>query len=233
MTGALARGVGSVIVGVAVALVIVAASIAPFLNPVWVAFEQDRSEASAWSGYSPGQLQTVTDAILADLIVGPPTFDVVIDGVPVLNDRERGHMADVRAVFSGFALAAVVALLIVIAGWRVFRSRAPETFWRAVRGGVGMLVVAAVAIGAVGLFAFDAAFEVFHRLFFAGGTYTFDPRTDRLVQLFPERFWLETSIAVGIVILFVSAVVWWLAGRRLARPERAVVGLTEAAEARG
>jgi integral membrane protein (TIGR01906 family) len=231
--GALARGVGSVIVGLAVALVVLAGSVAPFLNPVWVGFEQDRSEASAWTGYTPAQLRSATDAILSDLIVGPPTFDVVVDGEPVLNERERGHMADVRSVFSGFALVAIVALLIVIAGWRVAREIAPETYWRAVRGGIGLLVAGVVVVGAIGLLAFDLAFEVFHRLFFAGGTYTFDPRTDRLVQLFPEQFWLETSVAVAIVILLVSAVVWWLAGRRLGQPERAAVGLPETAEARG
>ena len=42
-------------------------------------------------------------------------------------------------------------------------------------------------------------FELFHRIFFAGGSYTFDPATDRLVQLFPFRFWQETAIVVGAV----------------------------------
>jgi integral membrane protein (TIGR01906 family) len=221
-----------VIVGLAVAIVILAGSIAPFLNPVWVAFEQDRSQATAWTGYTPAELRTATDAILADLIVGPPTFDVIVGGNPVLNERERGHMADVRGVFSGFALLAIVALLIVIAGWRVAGPGAVDTYWRAIRDGTGLLVAGVVVIGVIGLLAFDLAFEVFHRLFFAGGTYTFDPRTDRLVQLFPEQFWLETSIAIGVVALVVSAVVWWLAGRRLARPEPRAVGMTEPAEAR-
>ena len=57
----------------------------------------------------------------------------------------------------------------------------------------------------IAFFAFDAAFEVFHRLFFAGGSYTFDPRTDRLVQLFPFAFWSETTMAVGAVIIAIVA----------------------------
>ena len=229
----MARGVGSVVVALAVALVIVAASIAPFLNPSWVSFEQDRAQAADWTGYTPAHLRTATNAILSDLVVGPATFDVVVDGQPVLNERERGHMADVRAVFSGFAIAAILALLVVLIGWRIARRRAPDTFWRAIRGGVAVLVAGVILVGAVGLFAFDLAFDVFHRLFFAGGTYTFDPRTDRLVQLFPERFWLETSLAVGVVILVVSAVAWWVAGRRLARRDAAAVAMREPAEAGG
>ena len=215
MIAAFVRGIGSLIVGLALALVIVAASIAPFLNPLWVGFEQDRSQATAWTRFTTEELRSATDAILADLVVGPPTFDVVVAGQPVLNERERSHMTDVRAVFSAFALVAVVALVVVIAAWRIGRRRAPDAFWRGVRFGVAVLAVGVVAVGGVGLLAFEAAFEVFHRLFFAGGTYTFDPQSDRLVQLFPERFWLETSLAVGVVILVVCAVLWLVAGRRL------------------
>ena len=61
--------------------------------------------------------------------------------------------------------------------------------------------------GVVSFVAFDALFETFHRLFFAGGSYTFDPATDRLVQLFPFQFWQETAIAVGAVCIVVAAIV--------------------------
>ena len=44
---------------------------------------------------------TATDAILADLVVGPPDFDVAVAGTPVLIERERAHMRDVRGVFAG------------------------------------------------------------------------------------------------------------------------------------
>ena len=82
--------------------------------------------------------------------------------------------------------------------------------------------------------AFDALFEIFHRMFFPGGTYLFDPATDRLVQLFPFAFWSETTIVVGALILLISVVVFAGASRRasatprsasvaapLARPETA------------
>ena len=40
----------TLVLGVAAAIVIVALSIIPFLNPVWVGFEQDRAQAQAWTG---------------------------------------------------------------------------------------------------------------------------------------------------------------------------------------
>jgi uncharacterized membrane protein len=83
-----------------------------------------------------------------------------------------------------------------------------------------VILAAAIAVaGAAAAFAFDAAFEVFHRLFFAAGTYNFDPSQYRLTQLFPDAFWSETSIVVGLAILAAAAVValvatWRLAGAR-------------------
>jgi integral membrane protein (TIGR01906 family) len=204
------RTAASVLVAIGTAIVILSIAIGPFLSPAWVSFEQGRSDAAAWTGYSPPQLQAATGAILSDLVFGPPNFDVQVNGTPVLNARERGHMADVRRVFVGLAiLAAASAVLLVVAG-RLGSGRMA----RPVRAGAAGLAIVVVAIGLVGALAFDLAFEVFHRLFFAGGTYTFDPRTDRLVQLFPERFWFETSMAVGAFILLLCAGVWWLAGRR-------------------
>ena len=40
------------------------------------------------------------------------------------------------------------------------------------------------------------------------------PRTDRLVQLFPEQFWSETAIAVGIVAIVAALLTAWVAARR-------------------
>ena len=204
-------------IGIATAFAIVAVTIPLFLNPVWVSFEQGRAQAAAWTGFAPADLRAATDAILADLVVGPPDFDVAVDGTAVLNERERGHMRDVRGVFIGFFAVALVltAGAIAIAARRDTAGR--RASWAAVRGGAVGLVVVLVVAGAVALVAFDALFETFHRLFFPGGSYTFDPSTDRLVQLFPFRFWQETAIAVGIVSVIVAAVVAGVASRRLAR----------------
>ena len=203
-------------IGIATAFAIVAVTIPLFLNPVWVSFEQGRAQAAAWTGFAPADLRAATDAILADLVVGPPDFDVAVDGTAVLNERERGHMRDVRGVFIGFFAVALVltAGAIAIAARRETAGR--RASWVAVRGGAVGLVVVLVVAGAVAVVAFDALFETFHRLFFPGGSYTFDPSTDRLVQLFPFRFWQETAIAVGIVSVIVAAVVAGVASRRLA-----------------
>lgn len=210
----------SALIGLATALVIVAVVLPLFMTSWWVSFEQDRAQAAAWTGFTQAELHEATDAILTDLITGPPEFDVTVRGEPVLDERERGHMRDVREVFIGFyrvsLILAVVAVVFAVRRGGPDRART----WRAVRGGALALIVALVVGGMVSVVAFDALFEVFHRLLFAGGTYTFDPATERLVQLFPFQFWQETAIVVGAVCIVVAGVVAAIAHGRAASAAR-------------
>jgi len=201
----------SILTGIAVAIVIVAVAIVPFLSSPWIAFAQDRAQAAAWTGYTPGELRLATDAIVADLIWGPPDFDVEIGGVPVLTEREQQHMRDVRTVFAGLFVAAIVSVgVLLVASRRRDRPR----LWQSVRRGALGLIAGTVIVGIAGFVAFDQLFELFHRIFFPPGSYLFDPTTDRLVQLFPFQFWEETAMAVGLVIIVLAALTAVVAGRR-------------------
>lgn len=213
----------ALVTGIATALVIVALAIIPFLNPVWVGFEQGRADAPAWTGFSPADLAIVTGEILADLVIGPPAFDVELNGQPVLAEREREHMRDVRNVFVAFYAAALVGALVLVGAYLAGRLRGVRSriaFWRRLAGSGRVIAIVTVVGGITGVFFFDTAFEVFHRLFFPAGTYLFDPSTDRLVQLFPEQFWVETTIGVGVVVIALSVGLALLAGRRAAGLER-------------
>jgi integral membrane protein (TIGR01906 family) len=214
--------IAAILIGLATAIVIVAIAIVPFLTPQWVAFEQDRSGAAAWTGFATAELRTASDAILADLVFGGD-FAVQVNGTPVLNEREGAHMADVRTVFRGlWVLATASVVVLVIASRRRDRSAT----WRAIRGGALGLIVGVVVLGAIALVAFDQLFEAFHEVFFPPGSFLFDPRTDRLVQLFPFQFWQETAIVVGIVIIAIALGVAWIAGRRAARAIAAATAVT-------
>jgi integral membrane protein (TIGR01906 family) len=214
VNGSLSRGVASVAVAIATILVLLGVGVALFFNPPFVAFEQGRANAAAWTGYTPDELRSATDAILGQLYVGPGDFSINVSGTAVLDPRERSHMHDVRGVFAAFGLAVLVSAGILLVGRR--RSRGAAWFWRAIRTGATSLVVGVVVLGAVAAVAFDALFEAFHEAFFAGGTFTFDPLTERLVQLFPDQFWQETSILLAGVLIVLGIVVRFGAGRRLA-----------------
>lgn len=201
---------------VAAAIVVVAVAVVPFLTPAWVGFEQGRGGAAALTGFSEAELRTATDAILHDLVLGPPDFAVEVGGAPILVERERSHMRDVRAVFGAFAGLAVAAAVALTALFvRARRHDRTAQAWSAVRSGMRWLIAGIVVAGVVATFFFDVAFEIFHRLFFTGGSYTFDPRTDRLVQLFPFQFWSETTIVLGGLIVVLAVITFVVASRRI------------------
>ena len=209
------RIAGGWLVGAATAIVILGASIAPFLAPPVVRFEQDRTGVGALTGYDRPELDSVTGAILGSLVLWQGDFDVAVNGAPALDAAERSHMRDVRGVFTGLWLAVIAAaVVLVIAARSTSRDAvARAATWRAVRAGARALAVLIAVAGVFAIVAFDAAFELFHRLLFSGN-YTFDPATDKLVQLFPEAFWSEIAIAVGGVIIVAAIAVAWFAGRR-------------------
>ena len=221
----------SLITALATGIVIVTLAILPFLTPQWVAFEQERANAAGWTGYTTQELGAATGAILSDLVFGPPSFDVEVRGTPVLDEREQGHMRDVRTVFIGLWVLAAASVVVLAAA---FRRRDRLATWRAIRRGSVVLAIGVAALGGVALVAFDGLFEAFHEVLFPAGSYDFDPATERLVQLFPFQFWQETAIIVGVLIIvgsLVLAAVGWRRTRQAASGKAASTDLVAAREA--
>ena len=64
---------------------------------------------------------------------------------------------------------------------------------------------ALVPLGAVGALAaldFSRAFTVFHAVFFPGkDNWLFNPATDEIILIMPERFFLNCALLIGAVLL--------------------------------
>src|ERR1035437_9380787 len=126
-----AERLGVILVAIATPCVIVGLSVLVFLNPIWVGFEQDRSNVDRLTGYTSAQVHEVTGSILSDLVFGPANFAVTVDGAPVLDARERGHMVDVRTVMGELGFVAVLAAVMLVALGLYSRGR--RWFWWAAR----------------------------------------------------------------------------------------------------
>jgi integral membrane protein (TIGR01906 family) len=222
----LGGGLAAIVPGACAAVVVVALAILPFLTPAWMAFGQDRAQATAWTGFTEAQLRFVTDAIVRDLVVGPPAFAVALPGqvAPVLSEAERAHMRDVRGVFAGFYIVAALGAVVLAGAFLSARGReARARLWRRLSNGGLVIAVVTVVGGGIGVLVFDQAFTVFHEIFFPGGNWSFDPSRDKLVQIFPDQFWSETTIAVGVVVIGLALALWRVGRWRAA-------GLAERAE---
>jgi integral membrane protein (TIGR01906 family) len=210
-----AERLGVILVAIATPCVIVGLSVLVFLNPIWVGFEQDRSNVDRLTGYTSAQVHEVTGSILSDLVFGPPDFAVTVNSAPVLDARERGHMVDVRTVMGELGFVALLAAIVLVALGLYSRGR--RWFWWAASIGARVLLVGVVVVGLAMTLVFDQIFELFHEIFFAPGTYLFNTSSEKLVQLFPDQFWSETSIALAIVVLALAVIVGQGGGRLVSR----------------
>lgn len=226
-TGAseLDRRTGTRVVGrlfaIAIALstmvLLVALAVLLLMTPIYMHGALDRAGSAGYLGVTAAEAHALSDATVAELLVGPGTFAFPFgEGGPSFYDAsEASHMRDARAVLYG--LLALTALALGVLGAGFVRSRRQARYWRAVTVGSGVLVVAFVVIGLLFLVAFDAAFTLFHQLFFPGGNWAFDFATQRMVQLYPIPFWQEATTVMGAIVVAVGSLVWWLSRRQARR----------------
>jgi integral membrane protein (TIGR01906 family) len=126
------------------------------------------------------------------------------DGEPIslFNSRETAHLRDVKNLFQAsfrvqeataiFVLAYVVTVFI----WAREGSLRTLATQVAISGLLGIAVIGVV--GAIAVAGFDAAFERFHLIAFDNDFWKLDPDRDHLIQMFPEAFWRDLSLWVGI-----------------------------------
>jgi integral membrane protein (TIGR01906 family) len=123
------------------------------------------------------------------------------DGQPVYNQRELRHMVDVKKVVKS-ALLVWYGSMVLIAGVGLWAWRGG--WWEIYRIGISrggwMTVSLLVLIIFLVLFSFNTFFVSFHNVFFQAGTWQF-LYSDTLIRLFPERFWQDAFLLVGVVAI--------------------------------
>lgn len=217
--GVTARVLLALLVPAATALALMAAVLALLLTQPFVHAALDAAGSARMLGVSAAEAHALSDRTVAELLAGPGTFVFAgPDGRPFYDAAEAAHMRDVRFVLYSFvALAALGATGVAATLLRLGRDGA--ALLAVARGGAALAVGLAV-VGALALVAFNVAFELFHRLLFPGGNWSFDPTRQRLVQLYPVAFWQISAAAFGGLGIVAGATVWFVA-RRLARARKA------------
>ena len=135
---------------------------------------------------------------------------------PLFTPREVIHMRDVKHLVRGIFAAQTVALVYVIGyvalRWAVERRAAWVGLARLTRASVLGSLAVAMGFGGAALIGFDDLFTRFHELSFSNEFWQLDPRVHHLVQLFPEDFWLVSTVILAgttiVELLALLAVSW-------------------------
>lgn len=129
--------------------------------------------------------------------------------VSLFNPKETAHLRDVKNLFTlvfrvqEFSLIYALVYVVGVFVWAregTLRALAGQTMTAAV-----IILGVIVGLGVFAFAGFDQAFEQFHLISFDNEFWKLNPRTDHLIQMFPEDFWFDASIFAGIMTLLESA----------------------------
>ena len=139
------------------------------------------------------------------------TTVVTLDGVeePLFNEREAIHFRDVKSLLNGVYSLQIIAVLVlaaVSAGAAVAAIRGKKAtaidLMKGLRYGSYGTIAGVVALGLLAsLGAFNQLFLAFHRISFSNDLWQ-GVATDRMVQLFPEAFFFQGSLLIGLGAVF-------------------------------
>jgi integral membrane protein (TIGR01906 family) len=116
--------------------------------------------------------------------------------------------------FRAQPIAGTVLLLAVASGVLAFRKESVGPIQTMIIAGVGATLLFALIVGGLSLVDFESLFIQFHMLSFSNDLWQLDPQTDYLLILYPEPFWLDTTLRIAwttlIQIAALAGVAWVL-----------------------
>ena len=154
----------------------------------------------------------------------------------LFNQREIIHMKDVKHLIWGVYVVGGLSLAYLLGtaalGFRRRGRSYAQPLARNLLWGSGITVGFVLAVGLAALVGFDRLFLFFHEVSFTNDFWMLDPRSDYLVILFPEGFWYDATMFVGLLAVMGAVVVGtasggYLAARRIrARGDSLGVGVS-------
>lgn len=123
------------------------------------------------------------------------------DGMPIYNERELRHMVDVKnTVQAAFWVLGVSLVFLAGLGIWAWFGKWWIDFVNGLRRGGWLAVTLVGSLIFFSILSFGIFFTAFHNVFFQPGTWQF-LWSDTLIRLFPQRFWQDIFIYVGLAVV--------------------------------
>ncbi|MDE2967177.1 MAG: TIGR01906 family membrane protein [Chloroflexota bacterium] len=169
----------------------------------------ERYDASGRTGLPQDEVLRVAQETRDYLTNNAERLDVEVAGAPFYSEREILHMIDVKRLMArtfdaGWAALGLIVAFVALTVWR-HRRGAAAALARSTLTACGVVALLVVVLGIIGISGFDSAFRQFHLLFFTNDLWQLSSR-DGLIQLFPQRFFFDTTLLIGgVTLAFVVA----------------------------
>ena len=185
-------------------LLAVFCAISMFLNATTdgVKYYEIQTELGVEPGVDSTTMQEL-DVLLARYLDGD---EGALDETELFNANEKAHMVDVYNIFAALRViknaAFVISVLLLV---MVYYKRKNYNHLQLRLGivlGVALFFLPFVAIGAWAIMDFDAAFIWMHEVLFTNDLWLMDARTDLMIRMLPEAFFMKLG---GIAALKAAA----------------------------
>lgn len=121
---------------------------------------------------------------------------------PNFNKKEILHMEDVKVLFIWGKLLRTISVVLAINLALYFCIKKEKRYIKFVFIGLFANWIILASLGLMIYFDFNKYFTIFHHIFFTNDLWLLNPKTDLLIQMLPEDFFM--SIASRIVVFFVA-----------------------------
>lgn len=128
---------------------------------------------------------------------------------PYFNEREISHMEDVHNLFNLANIIKYISLFIILMFllYFIFSSNNINKVnnIKIVRKSIFIIMILLVILTIIISIDFSSAFIKFHKIFFNNDLWILDPKTDLMIRMLPENYFL--SISLRIFLTFISGVI--------------------------
>ena len=203
-------------------LLIISASIALpiYIRPFYYA-HIDAYDLTEVTGRTEEEIRAAYDEVLDYLTLPGREFGT---GVFKHSEEGKSHFVDCKGLFTLDTVTLIVsfvavAALSILAARKVFKLSRPFGSHVLLTCGGATLTLFAV-LGLVIATNFDAAFVVFHKLFFPGkDNWIFNSRTDEIIRALPQEFFANCALLIGgsIIALSLGCVIFGIIERKRRR----------------
>jgi len=172
-----------------------------------------------------GETMQELDTLLARYLKGNEN---ALNETELFNADEKAHMVDVYNIFAALrtiknAAFAVAAVLLVTAYYKRKNYNYAQLRLGIVAG-VALFFLPFAAIGIWAAVDFNSAFIRMHELLFSNDLWLMDPRTDLMIRMLPERFFMKLGLEAALkaaagallvpMIIFIGTIDWEKAAQK-------------------
>lgn len=162
------------------------------------------------SGFSTEEIKEAYDNVLDYLTLPNKEFST---GIMAHSDEGEEHFKDCKVLFDLNAEILITSGMCLLVLLMLRKTKKVKPFKLGMRSACFysalMAIFLPIILGGLASLDFDKAFIVFHNIFFNGKeNWLFNPRTDEIIRILPQDFFMHCAFLIGAgVLIFSSAII--------------------------